>query len=257
MRIASDWKASPPAELWRRKAGPAWSSFAIGGGLIDTQEQRGEFEIVACYRAATGEPVWTHRDKARFWESNAGAGPRATPTLSEGRIYTLGATGILDAMDARTGAVAWTRNAAAETGAKTPAWGFAGSPLVTDGMVVAAVSGHLIAYDAATGARRWSVEAGNTSYSSPHLLTAGGTAQILLVHGAGVTAVEPANGTVLWKHASSGFAPLQPAIVSDGLLIATSSDMGASAFAAWPSRLAPRDGPSRRNGPLPTEQYAH
>ncbi|MBL8237245.1 MAG: PQQ-binding-like beta-propeller repeat protein [Bryobacterales bacterium] len=226
LRISSDWKASPPAEIWRRKVGPGWSSFASGGGLIYTQEQRGEFEIVSCYRAATGEPVWTHRHKARFWESNAGAGPRSTPTLSEGRVYTLGATGILNAIDAGTGAVVWARDAAGETGAKTPDWGFAGSPLITDGMVVAAVSGHLIAYDVATGTRRWSVEAGRTSYSSPHLLSASPVKQILLVHGSGLTAVAPATGTVLWKYVWSGFAPLQPAIVPDGLLMATSSDAG-------------------------------
>lgn len=227
LRIASDWKASPPVELWRRKVGPGWSSFASGGGLIYTQEQRGELELVSCYRAATGEPVWTHGDKARFWESNAGAGPRSTPTLSDGRVYALGATGILNAIDAETGAVVWTRNAASETGAKIPGWGFAGSPLATGGMVVAAVSGHLIAYDAATGARRWLVEAGDTSYSSPHLLNLGGGApQILLVHGDGLTSVDPAGGTVLWKHAWSGFAPLQPAIVPGGLLMATSGDTG-------------------------------
>lgn len=226
LRIASDWKASPPTELWRRKLGPGWSSFASGGGLIYTQEQRGEFEIVSCYRAASGEPVWTHRDKERFWESNAGAGPRSTPTLSQGRLYTLGATGILNALDASTGAILWTRNAASETGAKTPGWGFAGSPLVTGGMVIAAVSGHLIAYDAAAGTRRWSIAAGDTTYSSPHLLNTGTGSQVVLVHGDGLTAVDPADGRVLWKHAWSGFAPLQPAILPGGLLMATSSDMG-------------------------------
>lgn len=226
LRISSDWKTSPPLELWRRKAGPGWSSFAIGGGLIYTQEQRGDFEIVACYRAATGESVWTHRDKARFWESNAGAGPRSTPALSDGVVYTLGATGILNALQAGTGAVVWTRNAAIETGAKTPGWGFAGSPLVLNGAVIAAVSGHLIAYDAATGNPRWSMVAGGTSYSSPHVLAVGTGAQAVLATGDGLTAVEPASGTVLWKHAWPGFAPLQPAVLPDGLLLATSGDMG-------------------------------
>lgn len=226
VRIETDWSASPPVELWRRPVGPGWSSFAVRGNLFYTQEQRGEDEVVSCYSMTTGEPVWKHSDAARFWESNAGAGPRGTPTLSNGRVYTLGATGILNALGARDGSVVWSRNAAADTGAKLPVWGFSGSPLVVGDAVVVAVSGAIAAYDAATGNPRWLSRADGDSYSSPHLATIEGVEQILLLNKAGAISFAPADGTVLWEHPWQGYPIVQPALTADGDVLISVSDRG-------------------------------
>jgi len=224
--VATDWTATPPVALWRRAIGPGWSSFAVAGDRLYTQEQRGDDEIVACYDAATGAPVWQHRDRARFWESNAGAGPRGTPTLSGGRVYALGATGIVNALDAATGAVIWSRNAAADTGATAPGWGFAASPIVVDDLVVVAASGALAAYDATTGTPRWKVAPSGEGYSSPQLVTLGGVRQIAFVNGEGVTGVSPAEGKVLWTNAWKGYPMVQPAVTADGDLVFNATQDG-------------------------------
>jgi outer membrane protein assembly factor BamB len=173
VRIETNWSASPPLELWRRPIGPGWSSFAVHGNLIYTQEQRGEDEVVSCYSLTTGEPVWRHKDRVRFWESNGGAGPRGTPALSGNRVYTFGATGVLNALDRATGSLIWSRNAATDTGKEIPDWGIASSPLVIDDVVILGVAGQLAGYDAATGKLRWTGPTGGGGYSSPHLATIG------------------------------------------------------------------------------------
>jgi outer membrane protein assembly factor BamB len=228
VQIETDWSKSPPVKLWRRPIGPGWSSFAVGGNLLYTQEQRGDDELVACYNVANGKPVWMHRDAVRFWESNAGAGPRATPTLANGRVYTFGATGILNALDARNGAVVWSRNAASDTGTKVPGWGFASSPLVVDDEVVIAAGGKLAAYDLATGKPRWFGPDGGAGYSSPQLFTIDGVAQILLMSGHGAIGVAPADGTRLWEYPwPSDTRIVQPALASDGdILMSVGEGLG-------------------------------
>ena len=228
VQIKTDWTTSPPVQVWRRPIGPGWSSFAIDGDRIYTQEQRGEEEVVSCYTLSTGQPVWRHADPVRFYESNGGAGPRATPTLHNGRVYTLGATGILNALDARNGAVMWSRNAASYTGAPLPGWGFAGSPLVVDDLVIVATSGRLAGYDLATGTPRWTRATGGGGYSSPHLLKIDGVPQVVLLSGAGATSVAPRDGSVLWSHSwNGGVAIVQPALAANGdVLIALGDMMG-------------------------------
>jgi len=227
VRIETDWTSSPPVELWRRPIGPGWSSFAVGGDYLYTQEQRGDEEIVASYNVTTGEPVWRHHDPVRFWESNGGAGPRATPTLRDGRLYAFGATGVLNALEAGNGSVIWSRDVAADIGAEVPIWGFASSPLVVDDVVIVAAASQLAAYDLDSGEPRWVGEASREGYSSPHLLTIDGVAQVLLMRGAGVTSLAPGDGTLLWEYPWRGAPIVQPAVTANGdLLVSTAGPTG-------------------------------
>jgi outer membrane protein assembly factor BamB len=224
LQIETDWTKSPPVELWRRPIGPGWSSFAVAGDFLYTQEQRGDEEIVASYDGRTGEPVWMHSDPVRFYESNGGAGPRGTPSLSGGRLYAFGATGILNALDARDGSVLWSRNVASDSDMEVPGWGFASSPLVVDGVVIVAAGGKLVAYDLGTGEPRWFGPKGGGGYSSPHLVTIDGVEQVLLQNAMGAISLDPVEGMLLWEHAWPGFRIVQPTAIADGDLLISSSD---------------------------------
>jgi outer membrane protein assembly factor BamB len=185
--------------------------------------------------------VWAHRDAARFWESNAGAGPRSTPAIGNGRVYSFGATGILNALDARDGTLVWSANPPSDTGTRVPNWGFAGSPLVVGNLVIVAAVGRLAAYDIATGTCRWVGPIGGDSYSSPQLFVIGGQAQILLLSGQGAVSVAPTDGSLLWHYSwPSGARIVQPALISNGdILMSASGPAGGVNM----RRIAVRHGP--------------
>jgi outer membrane protein assembly factor BamB len=219
--LETDWQSHPPRELWRREIGGGWSSFAIVGNYAVTQEQRGENELVTCYRLETGEPVWTHADKARFdpadFQGSLGdIGPRATPTIVGERIYAQGGTGIVNCLDARTGEVIWSCDTAKEFETPVTTWGKSGSPLVVDGMVVISVgatgdaSGEddtspgancsLVAFDAESGEVRWADGTRRAAYASPVVATLAGERQIIIVNHSWVTSHRASDGKVLWEH---------------------------------------------------------
>jgi outer membrane protein assembly factor BamB len=220
--VATDWSKSPPVEIWRKPVGPGWSSFAVQGGLLYTQEQRGEEELVTAYKATNGDPVWRHADPVRFFESNAGAGPRATPTLADGRVYTLGATGILNVLDAATGQPIWSRNTTGDTKRRVPDWGFSASPIVTQDLVII-YAGRLAAYEASTGNLNWLGESVGGSYSSPHLATIVGVKQLLILTPQGGAGLDPATGTILWTHEWKGLPIIQPTLIPGGGILMSAS----------------------------------
>ncbi len=227
VRIATDWKQNPPKQLWRRLIGPGWSSFAVVGSRLFTQEQLKDAERVVCLDAVTGREIWAHSDETRFADAQSGAGPRATPTFHEGRIYALGATGRLNCLDAATGKPIWSHDIAQDSGAVVPIWGFSSSPLVVQGIVTVFAGGSdgksVLAYHADSGKPAWTAGGASNSYCSLQSVRIAGVDQLVVATGDGMSAFDPTNGKVLWEY---DWAPVkdfnrvtQPALVGDSDLL--------------------------------------
>jgi outer membrane protein assembly factor BamB len=221
----------PPRLLWKRRVGPAWSSIAVVGERIFTQEQRGEDELVSCYSLGDGSELWTHAEADRFQEPAAGTGPRATPTIAAGRVFALTARGVLLCLRAHDGSLAWKRDLRTETGASVPIWGFASSPLVVPleggGSVVACITcgpdgKGVVACDAASGETRWIAGTGHHTYASCHLVSLAGQSQIISTTDEGLEAFAPDDGRRLWEHRwplTGQARMLQPQVVGDDRLL--------------------------------------
>ncbi|MES2595520.1 MAG: PQQ-binding-like beta-propeller repeat protein [Verrucomicrobiota bacterium] len=206
--LSTDWTTTPPKELWRQPIGSAWSAYAVIQGRAITQEQRGEEEAVTCYELLTGRLLWAHVDKAHFSQWQGGEGPRGTPTIHNDRVYTFGATGILNCLDLATGKSHWQRHILDENKLANIEWGLSASPLVVDDLVIVS-SGRpngdaqpplLLAFKTANGTDAWRSGEGEASYSSPMLATLAGKRVILYQGARSLTAHDPATGSILMDH---------------------------------------------------------
>lgn len=200
--FAVDWQKQPPRLLWKHPVGAGWSSFAVVGDYCVTMEQRDEREATVCYELLTGHELWAHYETASFYEATSGEGPRTTPTIHAGRVYSLGATGILNCLDGATGKPIWTVNILTDSSAANRLFGVTGSPLVTCSLVIVNSGGRgssLTAYNGETGERIWQGGTSGASYSSPQLARLGGSEQVLDFNADGLSAHDLATGKPLWQ----------------------------------------------------------
>ena len=229
IQLERDWAKHPPQELWRRPIGLGWSSFAVAGSQAITQEQRGEDELIVCYELGTGVQMWSHTNRVRFSEPMGGDGPRATPTIAGGRVFALGATGILDCLEAGSGKLVWTRDTLKENGLPNTYFGKSSSPLVVDGLIIVtggmAKKSTLLAFHSEDGSPAWQSGNDQASFSSPTLVTLDGTRQILCVNASSVTGHDPKDGRVLWEYGWPGNMPkcAQPVTVGDDRIFLSAS----------------------------------
>ncbi|MDB5313152.1 MAG: outer rane biosis protein BamB [Gemmataceae bacterium] len=164
-------------------------------------------ERVVCRDAKDGRKLWKHEYEV-VYAIQYPVGPRCTPLVHAGRVYALGAMGDLFCLEADSGKVVWSKNFPKDCGAKVPVWGFAGHPLVYKGLLICLVGGDggvLVAFDKDTGAERWkALSADEPGYSSPVLIDAGGTTQLVAWTPKGLYGLNPETGAKHWE------VPLEP-----------------------------------------------
>jgi outer membrane protein assembly factor BamB len=256
MPILTTWPSAGLRELWRQPVGGGYASFSIAEGRAFTIEQRRDREVVAAYDLETGRELWTHSWAAFFQESMGGDGPRATPTWDDGRVYALGATGELHALDAATGKRIWSRNILDDNGAQNLTWGMAASPLIVDGKVIVLPGGSggksVVAYDKLTGERVWSAQSDRQAYTSPVVVTLAGKRQLLVVSAARAMGLTVEAGELLWEFPWTTMYDVnsaQPIVIDENrfvisagydhgaaLVEVTQADGGFRARAVWENR---------------------
>lgn len=231
--LSSDWNANPPKELWRIAVGPAWSSFAVAGKVMFTQEQRGEFEATVCYESDTGNEVWANRIESRFDDPLGGPGPRATPAIAAGAVFSMGPSGFLSRINARNGKTDWKVDLKEVAKRQPPMWGFSSSPLVVNNSVIVHAGGEdkkgTLAFDIDTGNLKWGAEAGDHSYSSAQLATIDGKEFVLVLTNTGMNFLDPDTGEAMFDYPwdFQGYRVCQPQVLDDeSILIPTGLGAG-------------------------------
>lgn len=173
-------------------------------GPFDTDTRVPGKERVLAFNARTGQPAWKHEYPCPY-QLSYGTGPRCTPTIHDGKVYTLGAMGDLYCLSAKDGKPIWQKNFPNDYKAKTPTWGFCGHPLVYQDKVICLVGGPgalVVAFDRLTGKEIWKTlsptDAGEAGYSPPTLYRVGDQDRLVQFHPTGLTAIDPSNGKPLW-----------------------------------------------------------
>lgn len=176
----------------------------ISGEIVNNPGGRNELqgkERVRCFDAKTGEEIWTHSYDRPYFLSYA-AGPRCTPTVNDGRVYSLGAEGDLVCLDAETGDLLWKKNFPEEYNTEAPIWGYAAHPFV-DGDTVYCIAGGegsvAVAFDKKTGEEKWrALSAVEPGYCTPSIIEQAGVRQLIIWHAQSLNSLNPEDGSVYW-----------------------------------------------------------
>lgn len=211
--LSERWPSAGLKAAWRVPIGGGYAGVVVADGLVYTMDrpkpsQKGAdpdgTERVLCVDAKTGKQLWSHEYPAHYGDLDHGNGPRAAPTVFDGRVYSLGAVGAVRCLDARSGAILWQKELGPQRkGRVSDWWGYSASPLVVNDLVIvhagAEPAGCVIAYDRRTGAEAWRSLPDPAGYATPILIDAPSGRQLVLWTPENVYGLDPKTGTVHWN----------------------------------------------------------
>ena len=236
--LAQTWPAAGPKVLWKIDVGQGFAGPVVWGGKLVLFHRLGDRETVDCLDARTGKRLW-RADYPTHYQDDFGfdEGPRATPTIANGKGYTFGAEGMLNCWELASGKNIWRVDTKTEFTAPKGFFGMACSPLLEGNAVIVNIGGGngagVVAFDASTGKTLWKATDDEASYSSPTAATIGGKRYVLAFNRAGLVALDPAGGRQFFRfpwrsrsHASVNAAT--PLVIGDRVFISASYGTGAA-----------------------------
>lgn len=230
------WPAAGPPKIWSYAVGAGWSGPVVVGDRVLIHHRVEDSACLDCLQVSDGKRVWryeestSYQDQFRFDE-----GPRATPAVAEGRVFTFGADGLLRAVSLETGKRLWGHDLHTEYSVPQGYFGAACSPLVEAGRVVLNVGGRgagVVAFDAATGKEAWKATDDAASYSSPVAATVNGVRSVFVFTREGLVALDPTDGKVRFKERwrsriQASVNAATPLVVNDEVFVSSSYQTGA------------------------------
>lgn len=234
--IIDSFSAGGPKVLWRSKVAGGYSGPAVADGMVVVTDyvtsddvkvanfERKKFtgiERTLCLDEKTGTQKWKHEYPVEYAISYP-AGPRCTPIIQDGRVYTLGAEGHLYCLNQNDGEVVWSKDLKTEYKTKAALWGYAAHPLIDGNKLICIVGGegsHAVAFNKDTGEQIWSVlTATEQGYSPPTIIEAAGKRQLILLRPDGVSSVDPESGEPFWTapyKATNGSIIMSPVMIGE------------------------------------------
>lgn len=246
----SQWPAGGPKRLWKASVGTGFSSITVARGRAYAAGNSQESDTVWCFDAATGSNVWKYSYPSPADANMYEGGPSATPTIDQGRVYMLSKKGGLYCLDAENGRLQWFANAPIALSAASPAWGFAGSVLVQDDLLILNVGSHGAAVDKTSGKIVWSTGTDACGYSSPVPFNFIGIPAVVIVSSQTIYGVDAKSGRSLWSRPWKTEYDLNiadPIVSGNDVFVSAGYDHGACVFQAGAAARTIWENTSLRN----------